>query len=106
MRHLIAALVYVAAFTIVMRTGVQGDDSVALPLAIAASVMAGVISGSWWSPLLATFLVVLAALDECEPAERCEVNLAVLALMFWAPVSGALIALGVGVRRVSQGARR
>ena len=107
MRHLLAAAIYVATWAaLLIQNAGDGNEALFLTAGITASIVAGLISGSWWSPLLAASLLVLAGLDECQPDERCEVNPVVLVMMIPMPVSAGLIALGVGAHRLLSGLRR
>jgi hypothetical protein len=98
--HFFAAAIYATAWAVVLFTSFGERDAVPIALLVAASLAAGLLSGSWWAIALCVFVPALVATDPCEPtaATRCEVNGILLALVFWAPASAAVIACGVGLR--------
>ena len=105
MRHEVAAIGYVGAWALIIFGELGEAEAPALVLIAVASVVAGVVSGSWWAVALALAVPVLAELGGCGATERCDYAAWLVALMVWTPISGALIAAGVAVRKLSSSRR-
>ncbi len=88
--------IFLAAWAITLLTSVGEHDSFALPVIVAASVLAGALACDWRVLLLAVAVIPLAAFESCdEQASRCEINAPVYAAVVFAPLAAVLLAIGV-----------
>ena len=93
---LAGALVFLAAWTIGIVTSVGERDSVALPLVVVATVLAGALACDWRVLFLAVAVIPIAATQACDTSTPgCEINAPAYAAVFFAPFAAALLAVGV-----------
>lgn len=96
MRGACAAGLYLAAWALVLLTGIADHDGLALSLTIGASLLAGTIARNRWVLVVTLAIIPLAAAQPCDDIrERCEIAAPLYAAMFFVPASGVLVALGI-----------
>ena len=97
----VAALIFVAVWTVVLVGLFPGSDAVGLGLVVSASVLAGAVARDWRILVVALAVIPLFALLWCKegPTTYCEINPAGYAAAFVVPPTMALLAVGVWLRK-------
>ncbi len=98
---IVAALIFVAVWTVVLVGLFPGSDAVGLGLVVSASVLAGAVARDWRILVVALAVIPLFALLWCKegPTTYCEINPAGYAAAFVVPPTMALLAIGVWLRK-------
>ena len=98
----LAATAYAGSWAVFAAVVRDPPDALALPLWIGGGLAAGLVIGRWWAvalaPVVAAILLIANGVSPCDSSRfECDVNVVWLVLVFFMPLTAAILGAGVGV---------